>query len=255
VPVVVTWLVLWWFARAEAQGYLLTALAGVVAVLAVGVVVLVANTHAAPARIAAEHAAAAEEERAALARRLLDEETTVAELRALREPKLRLVFDPMSPTYVHRMAEDYEIGHGGYLYRVGVENLSDVPVHNVTLRLVASLPGAHGLPAALRKMHDQSAPAERHFTLNHHAVEPFDVVIVPRSLKQPPSGDPYEHHQMWVCFADPVTPWHPVQTCTLRLEASGSETATPACGALHLTHTPEADPDLAVHFEAEPSPP
>jgi hypothetical protein len=210
-----TWLVLWFFRPDVAWDGLAAALAALIVLIALGVVVLVVKTLGAPVRVEAERDAATEAERAALSRLLRDEEATVARLTALREPRLRLV----------------GLGNGwlgGLPYRVGVENLSDVPVTNVTLRLVASVPGADSLPAGLRKTRGLAT----HVTINPHAIESYDVVEVPGSLNASVSDAPdtYEH-LMWLCFADPQPcPALPVQIRTLRLEASGADTARPRSG-------------------------
>jgi hypothetical protein len=79
-----------------------------------------------------------------------------------------------------------------------------------------------------------SQPPRTHFNINPHSTEYFDVLLVPyvlnaRIMDQLNTLAPHMH--IW--FADPVTPWVPAQTCTLRLVAEGGNTA-PVEGMLHF---------------------
>ena len=154
----------------------------------------------------------------------------IAELEALRRPKLHVFFDPESKSCVHPMpwvsdAPGLRRGvfFGGVLFRIGISNASDVEVTDATVRLTGSVPGATGLPAAMHKMHDLSRPPRTHFNIAPHAPEFFDILIVPHKLN-PDLVDELRSpaHHMCLAFADPVMPWIPTQSCVLRFSVEAA---------------------------------
>lgn len=148
---------------------------------------------------------------------------------------LHLLFDTSNATYAHDLARRHELGRGGRMYRVGVRNGGSVTAYGVSLRLVAAQPGATGLPAAFRRMHDRSVPPRTSWTLAPGDTAHFDVVSMPFQLlgihqEQLASLEPHMH----VHFADPVFPWMPVRPCALVLEARADNVPIPARGSLEI---------------------
>jgi hypothetical protein len=159
--------------------------------------------------------------------------------------QLRMFFEPRNPSCVHELPPNHQLGRAGRLWRVGIENTSDVAAEGVCLRVVRAMDGATGLPAALHKMHDTSSPPRTHFTLSPGSTDYWDVLLMPYRYSAEVAeildlnvDSPTPH--IYVCFADPVTPWMPVSTpWTLRFRAEAQNAASPVEAGFHLSFANE----------------